>query len=138
MMHATDVRILIGVDEWLAEMMKMFLERAGFRNIQLRPDDDREFFAKYRAGDYELFVAQPSSRPADMLYGLQWLSEVRKRDRQARFLVVSGSDEVFLERSIRQERLDLGNYTYLKLPFELNALLPAINCALGNHNESVA
>jgi len=53
MMQATDVRILIGVDEWLAEMMKMFLERAGFRNLQLRPDVDREFFAKQHRAFYE-------------------------------------------------------------------------------------
>jgi DNA-binding response OmpR family regulator len=139
MTPVTNVKILIGVcDEVVAETIKTLFEQAGFRNIELRPDDDRELFAKHRAGDYGLFVVQPSSKPPGMMDGLQLLSEVRKRDRHARFLVVSCSDEAFLQRSIRRSGLDLGNYTYLGMAFGLNELLPAIDHALGNHNGSAA
>lgn len=48
MTRMVDTKILLAVSDFLPEMFRAILEEDGFKNIELRPKDDRAFFAKYR------------------------------------------------------------------------------------------
>lgn len=85
---------------------------------------------------YDLFIAQPRSLPPGMMNWLKLLSEVRKHDRRAKFLVVSGGPKTHVEESIKD--LSLGDYTYLDLPCTRDQLLKAVDRALADRHELAA
>lgn len=136
MTRAVDTKILLAVTEVLPEMFRLMLEVGGFVNIELRGEDDRDFFARYRPGDYGLFIAQPSSKPPGMMNGMELLSEVRKHDGRARFLIVSGGPEAPVHQWAKN--INLGDHTYLGMPCTCDQLLKAVDLALADHHESAA
>jgi DNA-binding NtrC family response regulator len=122
-MSAIDAKIIICATYWMDEMLQMALEAKGYRNIRLRPACDLQFFAKFRPGDYDLVVGQPTAKPTEeCMAGTSWLAEVRTRDPKARILVISGNSEAVLRSNLQHERLDLGAYMFQRMPFSIDDL----------------
>jgi DNA-binding NtrC family response regulator len=129
MATALDMKILITLFDVMETIVSIFLEESGYRNVERRPEDADAFLKSYRPGECELIISQPT-RTQSRLDGLALLSEVRKRDKTTRFLVLSGSPQDRLEEFLRRDGLDLGDWSYLAIPFDQNQLSESVHRAL--------
>ncbi|MCX6927969.1 MAG: hypothetical protein NT154_32885, partial [Verrucomicrobia bacterium] len=134
-----ETKILIAAVDEVADFVEALLVSAGFQNVQRRPEDVEEFLRTYRPGEYGLIISQPSGtyfKTKDGLFmdGLMLLSEVRKRDGKAKFLVVSGGPGTAVQK--RCNDLELCDYTYWGMSCVPDQLLRAVDRALSDHHES--
>ncbi len=123
-MKVSGARVVLVVDDddSMREAIETLLEVSGFRTI---PYGSAEAMLATEAGAPPFCIISDLNLPS--MSGLGLLSELRRRDWQMPFIIITAYDS----EASRAEAMRLGALAYLAKPFPSSALLTAMNGIAG-------